>query len=73
MKVYPLNECRKKAQEFMDAGARVYQQFNCGTCGAKQTIDEENKFFTHGRCDVCGMETDLRIAGCNYAVIFSRR
>jgi hypothetical protein len=36
-------------------GTKVYVKFTCHNCGARQTIDEANKFFAHGNgCEECG-------------------
>ena len=69
MNVYPLDEVTKGAEERMRAGWTIYQQFNCGKCGIKQTIAEANLFFTSGKCEECGHVTDLVKAGCNYMAI----
>ena len=47
----------------------VFQKFSCGNCMSRQTIDQPNRLFTHGRCDACGCITDLTKSGCNYAVV----
>jgi len=51
----------------------VHQQFSCARCGSKQTMDTPNVFYTGGRCEECGTETDIRADGCNYMVILTRR
>jgi transcription elongation factor Elf1 len=70
MRLHPFDECVKRATELMERGADIYQQFNCATCGVKQTMDKPNAFYTHGICDKCGAETDIKTNGCNYAVHF---
>jgi hypothetical protein len=71
MKLHPFDECVQKATELMERGANIYQQFNCAQCGAKQTMDKPNAFYTHGICDKCGAQTDIKTNGCNYAVHFA--
>jgi len=66
MKFHPFDECLRAAITHMKNGADVYQQFNCATCGAKQTMDVPNKFFTEGICEKCGGHTDIKRDGCNY-------
>jgi predicted nucleic acid-binding Zn ribbon protein len=51
----------------------IFQQFNCAACGVKQTIDDPNVLYTHGKCEDCGAVTNLRKYGCNYAVHFMGR
>jgi len=68
MKLYPMIDCIRRAEPFMDKGATVYQQFLCASCGAKQTMDEANKFFAAGICERCGHQTNILAAGCNYAL-----
>ena len=72
MNLHPIADCLKKADEAVLAkGGFVLQQFLCEECGAKQTMDEPNNFYTHGTCEECGHTTDLRETGCNFAAIFS--
>jgi DNA-directed RNA polymerase subunit RPC12/RpoP len=72
MRLHPFAECVRDAFPLMIKGAKIYQQFNCAKCGAKQTMDEANKFFETGRCEECGHITDIKHDGCNYAVHFQR-
>lgn len=74
MKLYPFDDCAAAAAfELMtEHGAIIRQQFNCAVCGVKQTMAEENKFFTRGICEECGAETDIKRDGCNYMVIYGR-
>jgi hypothetical protein len=69
---YPLDECRAAA-EALPEGAVVYQKFSCAGCGSRQTIETPNEFFTLGRCQECGVITDIRRSGCNYLVVFSKK
>lgn len=73
MKLYPFDEVAREASKHVQAGHSVFQQFNCAHCGAKQTIDDANKFYTIGECEECGGETDIKKDGCNYMMIASRR
>lgn len=66
MKLHPFEECLKQAYKLAQAGHRVYQQFNCAKCGAKQTMDTPNAFFEQGGCEECGHITDIKKDGCNY-------
>jgi hypothetical protein len=66
MNLYPFDEVAAAADERIQAGATVYQQFNCAGCGAKQTIDTPNTFHTLGTCEECGHTSDLVRDGCNY-------
>jgi rRNA maturation protein Nop10 len=67
MKLHPMLECMKRADELIEKyGGYVLQQFNCAKCGEKQTMDVPNAFFTHGICERCGAQTDIEKDGCNY-------
>lgn len=66
MNLYPFNQCVAKAQQYIRDGARVFQQFNCAFCGAKQTMDVPNTFYKLGRCEQCGQETNIERDGMNY-------
>jgi len=71
MKLYPFDEClRAVVRHHLEKGATFYQQFNCAKCGAKQTVDVPNLFFTHGDCQECGGRTDIQKDGCNYMLTF---
>lgn len=71
MIVHPFDEVLAQANELIAAGSDVYQQFNCGACAQKLTIDVPNTFYTTGKCDACGALTDLKEAGCNMMVVTS--
>jgi hypothetical protein len=70
MKVYPFEQVLKSADEVVEKGGTVYQQFNCAHCGAKQTMDVENTFFEAGTCEECGKETNIRKDGHNFMAMF---
>lgn len=71
MKLYPFDEVCRAADKHVQMGRKVFQQFNCAHCGTKQTIDDANHFYTHGICEECGKDTDLKKDGCNYMMIAS--
>jgi hypothetical protein len=73
MELHPFDEVVCEAEGRISRGVTVYQQFACARCGSKQTMDEPNVFYTGGRCEECGAETDIRADGCNYLVILTRR
>jgi len=68
MKVHPWKVALRGAVEQIEMGRKVYQQFNCGKCGAKQTMDIPDTFYQHGICEECGHDTDIEKAGFNYMV-----
>lgn len=72
MNVFPLYEVAENAERVMRRGHTIWQQFLCGNCGTKQTMDTPNQFFTHGQCEECGHTTDLRVAGCNFMAMLNR-
>lgn len=71
MNLYPFDECCKEAENRMQQGFDVFQQFNCAHCGAKQTMDDANRFHTRGICEECGRITNIKKDGCNYMLIGS--
>ena len=71
MKLHPFDEVCQEAERYANQGHSVFQQFNCAHCGAKQTIDEANRFHTHGKCEKCGQITDIKKDGCNYMLLAS--
>lgn len=66
---FPLDEVAEGALRHVREGSTVFQKFSCASCGLRQTIDEPNVFFTHGRCEECGDVTDIRASGCNYVLV----
>jgi len=66
MKLHPFWEVATEAKKWADNGHEIHQQFNCANCGAKQTMEEPNKFFALGTCERCGHETNIEKDGCNY-------
>jgi len=69
MKLHPFDECAKAAKQKVDQGHTIYQQWNCAHCGVKQTMEVANTFFTLGKCEECGRETDIRRDGCNWMLV----
>lgn len=69
MNLYPLLDCAEAADKLITDGATVYQQFECAQCGAKQTMEEADVFYTEGKCEECGTVTDIAATGCNYLVV----
>jgi DNA-directed RNA polymerase subunit RPC12/RpoP len=73
MNVSPFNEVVANAEKRMADGWTIYQQFNCAKCGTKQTMPDANKFYTRGRCEECGHETNIQADGCNFMAVSSGR
>ena len=71
MNVHPFDEVCRNAEAKMAEGWKIFQQFNCAHCGTKQTMPDENKFYTKGRCEECGGVTDIVHDGCNFMATFS--
>lgn len=69
MNLYPFNDVLKQADAAIAKGAQAFQQFTCSGCGAKQTMEEPDTFYTSGKCEECGHITDIRTDGCNFMVI----
>ena len=66
MKLGPWDDVIKHADDRIKAGWLVYQQWQCSHCGAKQTMPDENKFYTHGICEECDSLTDIKANGMNF-------
>ena len=71
MKIYPFEDICREADQHVRQGRIVFLQFNCAHCGVKQTIDTPNVFHTHGTCEECGGDTDIKKDGGNYMMIAS--
>jgi DNA-directed RNA polymerase subunit RPC12/RpoP len=67
----PWDDLLAQAQDTINSGATVYQKFTCGSCGARQTIESPNKFYTEGQCEECGHITDLKQKGGGFMAHFS--
>lgn len=40
-------------------GDTVFFKFTCVGCGTRQTFTDPNKFYFSGKCELCGIVTDL--------------
>jgi hypothetical protein len=73
MNLYPIEAVRVRLEtEVIPRGGTFHQQFLCEWCGVKQTMEEENRLFTRGKCEACGQETDIVRRGCNVLVYYTR-
>jgi len=63
---HPFDEAAVQAHQYVLDGLTIHQKFTCDGCGARQTMDEPNKFFVEGHCEECGHITNIRETGCNY-------
>lgn len=68
---YPFDECAKQAFKWVKAGRTIHQKFTCDWCNSRQTMETPNQFYTKGKCEECGHETDIQKRGCNYLLIAS--
>jgi hypothetical protein len=71
MKLHPFDDVAENAKRRIAEGWTVYQQWNCAHCGVKQTMPDANKFFTRGRCEECGEETNIVRDGMNFCATWS--
>lgn len=71
MKLYSWDVCLENITRLCLAGCKIHQQFNCASCGAKQTIEIANTLYEEGQCEECNHITDIRKDGINYLVIAS--
>jgi len=73
MKLYPFSEVAVNAERQIAAGATIYQQWQCASCGVKQTMPDPNAFYTKGKCEECGKETNIANNGCNFMATMSNK
>jgi len=66
MKLYQFSEVSVNAEQQIADGATIYQQWQCAHCGIKQTMPDPNVFYTKGKCEECGEETNIEYDGCNF-------
>lgn len=52
-------ELEPMLMEILEKGGVFWGKFDCAKCGARQTFDEPNRLFTHGKCEECGHVTIL--------------
>lgn len=70
---YPIQDVLRQVNENRDLfGPRFHfhQKWTCPACGARQTMEEEDKMFAKGQCEECGKVS--KIEKCNYLAIFSK-
>jgi hypothetical protein len=70
---YPLADCAKECGPLIANGATIWQKFTCSGCGARQTMETPNVFYTAGKCEECGVVTDIEAQGCNYLLLLESR
>lgn len=70
---FPFHQVLAKAEKLAASGYQVFQKFSCQHCGKRLTIGTPNEFFSKGKCEQCGGETNIERTGCNYMVTVSRQ
>ncbi len=68
---HPFYETANAAERLIDEHTVVFQKWTCQHCGARETMADPDLFHTTGRCEECGLVTDIVANGCNYMVIKS--
>ncbi len=63
---YPIEECAVECGPLIANGATVWQKYSCANCGSRQVMAHPNIFYTQGKCEECGVITDIESQGCNY-------
>jgi hypothetical protein len=63
---YPIEDCAKAVQPYVDAGCHFNQKFTCAKCGTRQTMAKADTWFKTGNCEECDYLTDITQTGCNY-------
>lgn len=71
MNLHPFGEVVENAERKIKSGWMIFQQFQCGGCKTKQTMEQPNSFFTSGLCEECGWTTDIVTDGCNFMAMIS--
>jgi hypothetical protein len=66
MNLYPWDDVVKNVDEKIALGYKVYQQWNCSHCGAKQTMPDANTFYKLGHCEECKGITNIQKSGMNF-------
>src|SRR5262245_57674574 len=61
---YPLDECKRVAEEARRRGCDVFQTWKCQHCGEENAMALPNVFYTTGNCENCGNVTE--IFECNF-------
>lgn len=67
---YPIEDCVATASAIknkMGDKVAIHQKWTCQHCGARQTMEQPDTFYTRGRCEECGKVTV--IARCNYVIV----
>ena len=52
-------ELEPQCLEILAAGGTFHAKFTCKHCGARQTFETPNQFYTQGQCEECGKVSDL--------------
>lgn len=63
---FPFAEVARKASILSSQGNQLRQKWTCAGCGRRVVRKEPNVFLPTGKCDRCGKNTNLLVAGCNY-------
>jgi hypothetical protein len=66
----PWDRLLEQAEATIKGGATLYQKFTCDHCGARQTMDVPNVFYTEGQCEKCSHITDLQRRGGGFMAHF---
>ena len=69
MSDFPFYEVAAACERHVMEGDVIHQKFTCQGCGARQTMEEENRLFMTGTCEKCNYITDIVAQGCNYLLI----
>jgi len=68
---YPIEEILEAFKEMVPEGDILYQKWTCGDCGSRQTMEQPNLVFAHGKCEGCGFITEIK--KCNFLLIRNLR
>jgi len=68
----PFDEVVANADRMLAQGSiTVWQKFTCSYCGVRQTMDTPDTFYKTGRCEECGLISNLELQGCGFTLIKS--
>jgi hypothetical protein len=70
---HPFYEVAAQADLQISLGHLVFQKFTCAYCGARQGIEEPNKFYKTATCEECGKLTNIEKDGCNFMLLIGNK
>lgn len=70
IKHHPFLEVAENFHQQTEVGRAIgFQIWTCDACGARQQMEEANRFYETGGCENCGFTTNLVRKGCNFMLM----